>query len=310
MSRVHDLILVHGRAAALDLAGEDRHLVNLAAAVLGDEHQTITAAYSGFCQTSLPLRETGEQVWRRQGGDVTMLLEAGLEEDGITPVGLPFGPKARLILLYLQDRAIKTRAPEVELGACMHAWLREMGLSVGGKTYHEIKRQARRISAARLTFFVHRQIDEQTTAAGRHNGAFVENDIAFSTRGDPRQGSLWNDTVQLHPAFFRAIMAHPVPLQAEAVRQISGKAQALDIYMWLAWRLHVLDKPLKISWPALMGQFGGSIGALKHFKPEFTAALKLALAVYPQARVELDAETGAVLHPSASPVERRLLPVK
>jgi hypothetical protein len=39
--------------------------------------------------------------------------------------------------------------------------------------------------------------------------------------------------------------------------------------------------------------------------------LALALAAYPEARVEVDDETGLTLHPSQPPVpERRLLPIR
>ena len=40
-----------------------------------------------------------------------------------------------------------------------------------------------------------------------------------------------------------------------------------------------------------------------HFKPAFMGAIKLALAVYPDARVEAD-EGGMTLYPSAPPVGR------
>ena len=49
-------------------------------------------------------------------------------------VGVPFGSRARLILLYLQTQALRSRSREVELGRSMREWLRRMGIAQGGKS--------------------------------------------------------------------------------------------------------------------------------------------------------------------------------
>ena len=82
----------------------------------------------------------------------------------------------------------------------------------------------------------------------------------------------------------------------------------LDIYLWLAYRLHSLDGPKSVSWEALHLQFGAGTRLLKHFKPRLARDLEIAVAVYPDARVELT-ETGLRLWPSPPPVPPRLKPV-
>src|SRR3954453_2589935 len=42
------------------------------------------------------------------------LVESGLDENQ-QPIGIPSGPQARMILLYLQTQAVRTRCREVEL---------------------------------------------------------------------------------------------------------------------------------------------------------------------------------------------------
>lgn len=305
MTGIHELILIHGRDMARQMVDPaDRYLVDSAARVMEDERQRLNLIYSGFSQTSLPLRTPKESIWRREGGAVTLLIESGLEEDGITPVGLPAGPKARIILIYLQTRAKQTNSRRVELGGSMAQWLERMGVPTGGAAYKEVRRQARRISACKLTFFLHSEKDG-VKLRHRHNGRFVTDEILM-TATDDRQLPLWNEEVYLDEAFFKSLMEHPVPLQEAAVRELASKPMALDIYLWLAWRLHVLEQPLELSWPALYGQFGGGTGLLKHFKPEFTKNLAMALAVYPCAKVGLN-DMGAVLFPSHSPVGPRLI---
>ncbi|MBV8522282.1 MAG: hypothetical protein JOY71_09175 [Acetobacteraceae bacterium] len=48
------------------------------------------------------------------------------------PVGVPYGSRARLILLRPQSEALRTGCREVELGRSLRDWLSKMGIPVGG----------------------------------------------------------------------------------------------------------------------------------------------------------------------------------
>ena len=124
--------------------------------------------------------------------------------------------------------------------------------------------------------------------------------------GDGAQGSLWEDQVTLDPVFYKALRDHPVPLQEAAIRQLRDRSMSLDLYVWLAWRLHTIAKPTPISWTAIHAQFGAGFDKLFHFKPRFIEALAAAVAAYPEARVEMG-EKGITLHPSRPPVARLAL---
>ena len=75
-----------------------------------------------------------------------------------------------------------------------------------------------------------------------------------------------------------------MPIEEAAVRAIANNSMAIDIYAWLAYRLHALPKPIAVSWRALKQQFGVSFGRLDNFKTTFSSNLRLALAVYRDAR--------------------------
>src|SRR5215218_1882433 len=154
MGNVHWLILQRGieQARAMAETAIDRRAVEAAAAVLGDEAARLGVTHAGFAMTSLPHKRSSAEVWERDGGLVKLLVESGRRPDR-SLVGIPYGSVARMILLYLQTQAVRTRSREVELGASMNAWLGAMGISVGGKTYQLVREQAQRISACRLTFF-------------------------------------------------------------------------------------------------------------------------------------------------------------
>jgi hypothetical protein len=94
-----------------------------------------------------------------------------------------------------------------------------------------------------------------------------------------------------------------VPLLEAAIRQLRDRSMSLDIYVWLAWRLHTLTKPVAISWTAVHTQFGAGFDKLFHFKPRFNDALAAAVAAYPEARVDAG-EVGVTLYPSRPPITR------
>ena len=78
---------------------------------------------------------------------------------------------------------------------------------------------------------------------------------------------------------------------------------AIDVYVWLAYRLHSLTKTTPVSWPAVHAQFGAGFKAIRQMKPVFVEALNLALAVYPEAYVDVQGQ-GIALHPSAPAVPK------
>jgi hypothetical protein len=299
MGEVHQLILREGLEGARGKveSGADRRAVEAAAAVMAEEGSRFGITHAGFAMTSLPHKRIEEPLWQRQGHRTTLLVESGRTGKGGW-IGVPYGSMARLILLYLQTEAIRTGSPEVELGRSMHAWLSRMDIPTGGKNYKLVGEQARRISACRLTF-----LTEIPGAELRQNGAFVQNAITLTTVTDERQRALWQDRVRLDDGFWRSLREHPVPVREEAVRAIGTRSLALDVYIWLAYRLHSLTRSTPVTWTALHGQFGAGFKVVRQLKPTFRDALALAMAVYPEARVDLD-QIGAVLHPSPPAVPR------
>lgn len=300
MGSVHKLILQHGvdGARAMVASKAERRAIEAAAAVLSEEEARLGITHAGFAMTGLPHKATPAAVWRREGPRTTLLIASGHDRNGDV-IGVPFGSMARLILLYLQTEAVRTGSQDVELGRSMNAWIGRMGVSVGGRTYALVAEQARRISACRLTFFT----DREDGAERRQNGAFVQDAISLAGVMDEGQPSLWQDRVRLDDGFWRSLQAHPVPVREEAIRAIGTRSLAIDAYIWLAYRLHSLQRPTPVGWAAIHGQFGGGFRLARQLKPSFIDALRLALAVYPEARVDVEQE-GILLHPSPPAVPR------
>ena len=298
---LHRLVLIHGRERARQMVPEkQRGLIDIAAEVMADDTQRIGISYTGFCLTALPHKRLADNLpWEKKGHRVTLLVEPGrLKHGGKTKLyGVPYGARARMILLYLQTQAIRTNSREVALGRSMRDWMERMGLAIGGETAHALREQAARISACSLKFFW-----EDAGSDGFERGAIVRSGLRFHAE-DSAQGSLWEERVVLDETFYAALRDHPVPLLEAAIRQLRDRSMSLDIYVWLAWRLHRLSKSTAISWPALHAQFGTGFKAVRQFKPRFTEALEAALAAYPESRVDVG-DKAITLHPARPPIPR------
>lgn len=301
MGTVHQLILNHGIDQARSLGADkiERQCIDTAFAVMTDEQQRIGIMHAGFAMTALPHKKINSTQWVRNGGGVRLLIESG-SDSRLQPVGIPYGSIARMILLYLQTEAVKTRSRDIELGRNMNQWLATMGIeAVGGKTYRLVREQSKLLSLCRLTFY-------RETASATHvtNGSFVR-DAILPIQGDD-QLTLWRESVRLDEGFYQSLIDHPMPVREAAIREIGGRSMAIDVYIWLAYRLYQLTKPTPVSWAALFQQFGGGYQHVRQFRARFKEPLALALAAYPEAKVMTD-ETGVTLHPSASPVSARHL---
>lgn len=229
---VHQLILAHGREKAREMMPvKQRSLVDIAAEVLADDSRRIGISYTGFCLTSLPhKRLPDDQTWEEKGHKVTLWVEPGRMKVKGTAItyGVPYGARARMILLYLQTQAVRTGSREIALGRSMRDWMERMGLSVGGETARSLREQAARISACTLKFFWENEDHE-----GWSRGGIVSSGLSFKAR-ESGQDSLWEDRVVLDELFWHALRDHPVPLLETAIRQLRDRSMSLDIYVWLA----------------------------------------------------------------------------
>ncbi|MDO9712361.1 replication protein RepA [Paracraurococcus lichenis] len=305
MGTVHDILEARGKEAAL--AAIDRAVVEAASTYLSDETGGIGFLYSGWCQAALPHRRLADdEDWTITRPNLTLAVEPGRKPgaDGkLVPVGVPYGSRARLIMLYLQSEALRTGTRDVLLGRSLRDWLGRMNISIGGKSLVDVREQADRIARCRFTFHV---------TAGTHVGLVNQNvmDTAmFVPSEDPAQNALFVEVARLSEVFFDQLRRHPVPVEEAAIRAISNNSMALDLYAWLAYRLHALEKSTPVSWVAVKGQFGTGFTRMNNFKPTFLANLKLALAVYRDAKVQVE-ERGLVLYPSRPPVAPRIVAVR
>lgn len=264
------------------------HLGKLDAYVSTDDDPTgIVFQHSVLCQTFLPYRDPGDGVrtWERSNGFLQLKMLAGDGVDPRTgrfvPVGLPFGPKARLVLCHLNAEALRTRSPVIEIAASLTKFVRHtLALSSDGRTISTVKEQLTRLAAADFRVLM-RTGDEAHVL----KGAFVDQ---FKLWADGRDGEPTPTVVRLSPAYFESLLSRAVPLNESAVWCLAHNAMAMDIYAWLAQRLHRIPAEtggVLVPWPALRDQFGAGYARLRKFRDVFRATLVQVLQVYPDAKL-------------------------
>src|SRR5690242_3097916 len=106
MGEVHDLIERNGKSAAL-MADLDRSVIEAASAYMADEDAGTGFLYSGWCQAALPHRKLpNDKGWQVHSERITLIVQPGMRPTIVgdpAPVGVPYGSRARLIMLYLQS---------------------------------------------------------------------------------------------------------------------------------------------------------------------------------------------------------------
>jgi hypothetical protein len=119
---------------------------------------------------------------------------------------------------------------------------------------------------------------------------------------------LWDSSIELSKDYFDSLMQHAIPLDKRAIGALSHNAMALDIYAWLAQRLHRINpaNPQFLSWQNLKDQFGQGYGRMSHFKLAFRQSLFLAKVEYREARFEEDKNKGFFLYHSPSPIPQKI----
>lgn len=273
--------------------------------------EDISYQHTVLCQTGLPYRNTDERRWEARNGLVMLEVEAGRafhpHKQAWFDLPLPFGPKARLILIYLNSEAIRTQDRVIEVEDSMTAFIRQLqnGRDPNGEEIQKFKDQMAALSAATIRLATAGEDTPEATQSLHGKLEIVENfDLWFPK--NPSQRVLWQSTVELSSKYFQTLIRHAVPLDQRAIAALSHNARALDIYSWLAQRLHRIPSGRKqfVAWTNLYNQFGHGYKLVRQFRSNFIKTLKDVLTQYPEAKIEVT-DGGLLLAQSPPPIHKR-----
>ncbi len=262
--------------------------------------------HSLLCALTLPRSRQPTREYRRDYQGRSLILEAGSLWNGQDwiPQPLPYGPKARLAFMHICSEAVKTKSPYIETERSARAFMQKIGIeSDGGLPYRLFRQQMNALSASRFRLGYTNPDGKVCTLETKPIKEFQ----AWVT-DDEGQPALWASHLQLSDDFFKDLIKHAVPLSGNALRGLSHSALALDAYGLFAYRLHMLEKPVFVTWEQFKEQIGQEYQQTKDFKKEFLPAVKATLEVYPSAKVE-QVRGGLMLKPSPPPIARQAVGV-
>lgn len=250
-------------------------------------------------QASMPHRRVPGNEFTRTNGAFTMTMLAP------SKIGLPYGSIPRLVTGFLTTEAVRTKRREVVLGRSLSKFMAELDLAPTGGRWGSIPRlrnQMTRLFACSIS----------CTYTAEHSFGLEHVNIADKASlwwapHQPDQAALWESTVVLSERFFNEITENPVPIDLRALKALKQSPMALDVYLWLTYRMSYVKKRTSIPWSALQLQFGSDYPVTaqgrRDFKKAFLRALAKVSVVYPAARLD-DTPDCLILMPSRPHVGR------
>ena len=267
--------------------------------------------HSVMTQCALPAGKPpeGVLVWERKQGRATLRVEAGSALNPRTghfeQLALPYGPKARLLLIHLNSEAVRRQSPIIPVEDTMTAFFRRlMGKKQDGRQADRLKTQLSALAAAQFRMGItgnDSALQVNTQVVGAFNLWFEK---------DESQRVLWPSTLKLSLDYYESLTKFAVPLDERAIAALAHSALALDIYCWLAQRLHRVPdgKSQLVPWTSLQEQFGQEYVRLRKFREFFLAILPAVKSAYTEARIDVDGR-GLTLWQSPPPIRKRLVTV-
>ena len=269
----------------LDPSPQEGKLLDVATEIYGNPPRGDDMAFTHavFCQVGLPRSKVEGREFMRQSGPAWVNVQAGYLDEGQGPVqqSIPYGALPRLALAHLSTHAVRHKTREIPIGDSAGQFLESMGMDTQGARYVNLRRQMHALAACRL----------QIGYKGRtFNGQAIEQFDAWLANKDIKQRALWPGLMVLTEHFYSSLLKGAVPLDIRALHVLKGSALALDVYAWLAYRLHRIEgRGVTVHWGSLRKQFAQEYtgkDADKNFKGAFLPQLRKVLTVYPQAKVK------------------------
>ena len=252
-----------------------------------------------FVLATLPHSQPKADRFVRVNGRYSLRLEARRS------IGLPYGIYPRLILAYLTTQAVRTKNREIGLGRTPGDFARKLGLTpISGKrgTATRLQEELERLLTTELSWRYSKDFHTHESGQGSIVAACPR--PSWLTSVLPQRRPTWKPKVILSRDIFQEINRSALPIDLRAVHQLKKSPLAIDIYVWLTYRMSYLRKPTLIPWEGLQSQFGADYARLRDFRRKVLVHLSNILRVYPAVRVA-HRDSGLFLYPSPPHVHAR-----
>lgn len=264
-------------AAIRDLIEASIEVEEMAAREAG----TIGFMTSIWACASMPHAAVEGHMFKRSNGVTTLKIVSDPD------YGLPYGRLPRIMMAWICTEAKKTSSRQLLLGRSQTEFMAKLGMTAtGGKngSIPRFKEQATRL--------LHSMISLTSDRGNEHrfsNMLIAKRGMLLWDPRQPDQPSLWDSTLTLDQDFYAEIEQSSVPIDMRVINALRSPL-AIDIYLWLTWRLReIKGGQTVIPWQGLKLQFGSnyedSNQGLLNFKSEFQKKLRDVRRFYPAAKV-------------------------
>ena len=269
-----------------------------------------------FVQSMFPHKDPKTFTWSKESSNNKLRVVSGLYIDN-TPIGIPFGAKARMLLCSITKEVGRTESREVFLGESMNQLMLSMGMTNkrGGEDSDRelLHEQMVRLFHCQINIFdkldpdrnpADEEMGEEVVKQGKRKKTPARS-ILIVTHDESQSQTDWNKTVTISDEFFQILMKYDkVPLDLNHMKALKRSSLQLDLYAWLTWASYWVwttgDTGPFISWDELRATFS-SYAENYDFKRSAIPALKKIQEVYTRLRIKVDDDLGVQFQKNTLP---------
>lgn len=268
-------------------------------------HLDVSFLHKSFCLAGLPIRDPRSMSYARTDSRFSLTINGqrlALPGGTQVDVNVPWGAKSRLLLVWATTEAQSPSRRDddrwLEIGK-IKEWLGQIGVPANARNLVNAKDQLFRISFASFTMVMKDKANGDFFRSDKliEGGVFADGDLNHYASGDFSKVR-WPQGLLLTQKAFSRFRNDGIPLPTARLAQIANNAMAIDLFVFLCYRLPTVPKGETdlVKWRDLHAHFGSS-GHHSKFRSDFSASISAALNAYPEAKVDLTDE-GLVLHHS------------
>lgn len=249
-------------------------------------------------QCGMPLSKPPEEKvsLQRKNGNITVTYASGIDPKSGTHIGLPYGPIARLLLVWINTEANTQRSRRIHVTSNLTQFMRDVGLQYrsGEKgTTRTLREQIRRLFLAQISFYREESQEEGTREQFELMTITQRYELWWSYKS-PDENSFFDSWIELGESFYEAIIKNPVPIKLEHLKSLRKSPLAIDFYVWASYRLYTLNqsktRSLFLPLAVLQHQLGSSFDRKRDFAKAMNEAINKVRNIFPHLDCELDRE--------------------
>lgn len=251
--------------------------------ISANDANTIGFMPTVFVNASLPHSEIHQNKYVRENGRYKITY--------FDPhnVGLPYGSLARILTVWIAQHAIQSKEKRIHLDSSLASFMRSMNIHSTGGSTGSIRRFKKQFVSLLSCVIACENKDDKSVSL--ETMTLSNRQLYWWSQQSEESANYEGAYVELSDEFYQRIEKSAVPVDIRALNLLRKSPLALDIYIWLTYKMATIKKIMTISYKQLLFQFGAgypnSKKGLNHFQQAFKKQLSYVLVVYSKANIEL-----------------------